>query len=87
MIRRCIKLRYKLRRKTLSKTRELGITAVAMLADLANEVSHLEGESIEKHVEWDLMPELTITSPYVHSRADSNTFTMSIGQPYARVDR
>jgi hypothetical protein len=25
---------------------------------------------------WDPMPELTITSPYVHSRFDSNTFTM-----------
>jgi hypothetical protein len=32
------------------------------------------------------MPELTNTSPYVHSRVDSNTFTMGIGQPYARVD-
>ncbi len=28
------------------------------------------------------MPELTITSPNVHSRVDSNT----MGQPYARVD-
>ncbi len=35
---------------------------------------------------WDPMPELTITSPYVHSRVDLNTFTMGIGQPYARVD-
>jgi hypothetical protein len=25
------------------------------------------------------MPELTITSPYVHSRVDSNKFTMGIG--------
>jgi hypothetical protein len=32
----------------------------------------------------DPMPELTITSPYVHSRVDSITFT--IGNPYARVD-
>jgi hypothetical protein len=32
------------------------------------------------------MPELTITSPYGHSRVNSNTFTMGIGQPYARVD-
>ncbi len=32
------------------------------------------------------MPEMTITSPYVHSRVDSITFTMGIGQPYARVD-
>jgi hypothetical protein len=29
----------------------------------------------EKHGVWDSMPELTITSPYVHSRVDSNTFT------------
>jgi hypothetical protein len=45
-----------------------------------------EAESKEKHVVWDPMPELTITSPYVHSRVDSNTFSMSIGQPYAKVD-
>jgi hypothetical protein len=38
------------------------------------------------------MPELTITSPFVHSRVDSNTFTMgnpvpeSTLKPYARVD-
>ncbi len=36
------------------------------------------------HGVWDPLPELTVTSPYVHSRVDSNTFTM--GQPYARVD-
>ncbi len=30
------------------------------------------------------MPELTITSPYVHSRVDYNTFTMN--SPFARVD-
>ncbi len=35
-----------------------------------------EAESQEKHGVWDPMPELTITSPYVHSRVDSNTFTM-----------
>ncbi len=35
-----------------------------------------EAESKEKHGVWDPMPELTITSPYVHSRVDSNTFTM-----------
>ncbi len=44
-----------------------------------------EAESKEKHGVWDPMPELTITSPYVHSRVDSNTFTM-VNQPYARVD-
>jgi hypothetical protein len=27
------------------------------------------------------MPELTITSPYVHSRVDSNTFTMGNPMP------
>jgi hypothetical protein len=31
------------------------------------------------------MPELTITSPYVHSRIDSNTFTMGNPMP-CRVD-
>jgi hypothetical protein len=41
-------------------------------------------EPKNKHGGWDPMPELTITSPNVHSRVDSNTFT--IGQPYARVD-
>jgi hypothetical protein len=35
-----------------------------------------EAESKEKHSVWDPVPELTITSPYVHSRIDSNTFTM-----------
>ncbi len=38
-----------------------------------------EAESKEKHGVWDFMPELTKTSPYVHSRVDSNTFTM--GKP------
>jgi hypothetical protein len=33
-----------------------------------------EAESKEKHGVWDLLPVLTITSPYVHSRVDSNTF-------------
>jgi hypothetical protein len=43
-----------------------------------------EAESKEKHGVWDPMPELTITLPYVHSKVESNTFTM--GKPYARVD-
>ncbi len=30
---------------------------------------------------WDHMPELTITSPYVHSRVDSNTFTLCNPMP------
>jgi len=41
---------------------------------------------IKKHGVWDAMPELTITSPYVVSRVDSNTCTVHNGQPYARVD-
>ncbi len=40
-----------------------------------------EAESKEKHRVWDPMPELTITSPYVHSRVDSNTFTMGNPMP------
>ncbi len=40
-----------------------------------------EAESKEKHGVWDPMPELTITSFYVHSRVDSNTFTMSNPMP------
>ncbi len=35
-----------------------------------------EAESQEKHGVWDPVPELTITSPYVRFRVDSNTFTM-----------
>ncbi len=35
-----------------------------------------EAKSKEKHVVWGPMPVLTITSPYVHSRVDSNIFTM-----------
>jgi hypothetical protein len=35
-----------------------------------------EAESKEKHGVEDPMPVLTITSPYVHSRVNSNTFTM-----------
>ncbi len=44
-----------------------------------------EAESKEKHGVWDPMQELTIISPYVHSRVDSNTFAMG-GQLYARAD-
>ncbi len=37
----------------------------------------LGAESKEKHGVWDpIMPELTITTPYIHSRVDSNTLTM-----------
>jgi hypothetical protein len=40
-----------------------------------------EAEFKEKRGLWDPMPELTITSPYVHSRVDSNTFTMGNAMP------
>jgi hypothetical protein len=40
-----------------------------------------EAESKEKHGAWDPLPELTITLPYVHSRVDSNTFTMGNPMP------
>ncbi len=38
-----------------------------------------EAKSKDKHGAWDPMPELTITSPYsiVHSRVDSNAFTVA----------
>jgi hypothetical protein len=41
----------------------------------------LEAESNEKHGVWGPMPELTIPSPYVHSRVNSNTFTMGNPMP------
>jgi|688.fasta_scaffold578138_1 hypothetical protein len=42
-----------------------------------------EAESKEKHGECgDTLPELTITSPYVHFIVDSNTFTM--GNPMSK---
>jgi hypothetical protein len=44
-------------------------------------VCYTEAESKEKHRVWDPMPELTITSPYVHSIVDSNTFTMGNPMP------
>jgi hypothetical protein len=41
-----------------------------------------EAESKEKFGVWlDPMPELTITSPYVNSRVDSNTFIMGNPMP------
>ncbi len=40
-----------------------------------------EAESKEKHVVLDPMPEPTITSPYVHSIVDSNTFIMGNPMP------
>jgi hypothetical protein len=40
-----------------------------------------EAESTEKHGGWDPMPEFTITSPYVDSSVDSNTFTTGNPMP------
>jgi hypothetical protein len=40
-----------------------------------------EAEFEEKHGVWDPIPELIITSSYVHSRVDFNTFTMSNPMP------
>jgi len=39
------------------------------------------GRIEKKHGVWDPMPELTITSSYVHSRVDSNTFTITNPMP------
>ncbi len=39
-------------------------------------LSSAEAESKEKHGVLDPMPEFTIASPYIHSRVNSNTFTM-----------
>jgi hypothetical protein len=43
-------------------------------------ISH-EAESKEKLGVWDPLPEVTITSPYVHSRVDFSTFTMDNPMP------
>jgi hypothetical protein len=40
-----------------------------------------EAESKEEHGVWDPVPELTITSPYVNSRDNSNTFTTGNPMP------
>jgi hypothetical protein len=40
-----------------------------------------EAKSKEKRCVWNPMLELTVTSPYVHFRVGSNTFTM--GNPMA----
>jgi hypothetical protein len=49
---------------------------------------HLRGRIQRKT--WCMGPyagaDYNLTSPYVHPRVDSNTFTMGIGQAYARVD-
>ncbi len=44
-----------------------------------------EAASKEKHGVWDPMPELTINSPFFHSRVDSNTFTMGTPMPESAV--
>jgi hypothetical protein len=48
---------------------------------LSSRVSFSEAESIENMGVWDPMPELTITSPYVHSKVDSNTYIMGNPMP------
>ena len=60
--------------RPLSNTSSLKITAAYCACSCVNK--YTEAEFKEKHGVWDPMPELTITSPYVHSRVDSNTFTM-----------
>ncbi len=45
------------------------------------QLKHAEAESREKQGVWDPMPKLTINSPCVHSRVDSNTFTMGNPMP------
>ncbi len=54
------------------------VSPIYLLSSLWVELNS-EAESKEKHGVWDPMQELTITSPYVYSRVDSNTFT--IGNP------
>ncbi len=44
-------------------------------------LGHHEVESKEKHGVWGPMPESTITSPYVHTLVDFNTFTMGNPMP------
>jgi hypothetical protein len=44
-------------------------------------MTNAKAESKEKHGELDPKPELTITSPYVHSSVDSTTFTMDNPMP------
>jgi hypothetical protein len=45
-----------------------------------------EAESKEKHGVWDPVPELTITSPFVHFRVYSNTFTMGNPKPESTLN-
>ncbi len=40
-----------------------------------------DAESKEKHGVWGPEPELTLNSPYVHSRVESNTFAMGNPMP------
>ncbi len=47
----------------------------------SDEESRAAAESKKNHGVWDPMPELTIISPYAHSRVDSNTFTMGNPMP------
>jgi hypothetical protein len=65
------------------KQRTLQMSPFQAGAKKGEEILDIEGaeaKSKEKHGVRDPIPELTITSSYVHSRVDSNTCTM------ARVD-
>ncbi len=44
-------------------------------------IKNPEAKSKEKHGVWDPVPEFTIISSYVHSRADFNTYTMGNPMP------
>ncbi len=45
-----------------------------------------ESESKEKYGVWDPMPEVTIISPYVDARVDSDTFTMGNPMPESTLN-
>jgi hypothetical protein len=55
--------------------------AVYFLRGVKQQTVTAEAESKEKHGVWDPMPGVTITSLYVHSRVDANTFTMGNPMP------
>jgi hypothetical protein len=74
----------------MGKTETLSASVLSILLLSATGLlnANAEAEFKEKHGVWDPRPELTITSPYVPSRAVSNkcTMGMGIGQPNARVN-
>jgi hypothetical protein len=72
---------YKFRRGEINYSKLFYSSFVAAATADGGSAVAPEAESKEKHGVWDPMPELTITSPYVHSRVDYNAFTMDIGNP------